>query len=1810
MPADLTVTVAGATPMATTDSTSVGPNTAATLDLSDNIVDANNNLVIDSIDLDPATPGTQSSQTTADGSWSVSPRGTVTFIPRPGFEGTASIPYTVEDDTGNVSVPASISVTVAGATPTATDDGVSVAADTTANIDLSDNVSDENGDLVLGSIDLDPSTPNQQTMLSTADGSWSINQTGAITFDPNSSFEGTAVISYNIEDDDGNVSAVATVSVTVAGASPIATEDSESVDADTIATLQLADNISDSNNDQLIDSIDLDPSAPGQQTSLTTADGTWSVNPAGLVTFDPVASFEGTTSIPYTVADDDGNVSQASIVSVTVAGAPPVAAAISTVVAADTVATLDLAGSVSDPNNDSLVDSIDLDPAEPGKQDSLIVAEGEWTVSTTGTVTFDPTASFEGTVSVPYTVDDDDDNTSAPALITVTVSGATPVATDDNTSVAADTLASIDLTDNVSDANSDIVIDTVDLDPATPGVQTTLITADGTWNVNATGTVTFDPVASFEGTTSIPYTIADDDGNVSAEAIVSVTVAGASPVVTDDSTSVANNTIATLDVTDNASDPNSDVVISSIDLDPATPGIQNTLTTPDGVWSVTPAGNVSFDPAENFEGTASIPYTVADDDGNIAVAANLSVTVDGAVPVATDDSAVVQADTDALLDLTDNVSDANNDLLIGTIDLDPASAGVQSSFSTADGDWTHDDSGTVTFNPVSSFEESASINYTVSDDDGNVSLPATLTVTVGSASPIADSESVSGVENLSTSIDVLDGDLDANNDIDTTTLDLNPTEPGVQTTFVLPDTGVFNVINDEVVFTPETGFYGIASVDYTITDAKGNVSNVATASVDILIDTDGDGVANINDLDDDNDGISDIVEGNVDTDGDSYPDHLDLDSDNDGLTDAYEAKHPDLDGDGIIDGFTDTNGDGQDDTAASLPQSVPDTDADGKADYIDIDSDNDGLTDTHEAQGADSDGNGILDNFIDLDNDGRDDSNALSPLFGIDHDTDGQPDHLDLDSDNDGLTDIMEAGGADTDSNGIIDNFADTDDNGMDDSTESSPLPQPDSDSDSTPDHLDLDSDNDGVPDVVEAGGSNDSRNGTIDGFTDTDNNGLDDATAVTPLPVPDTDNDGQPDHLDLDSDDDGIADVVEAAGTDADNDGMIDLFDDADNNGYDDVSAITPLPDPDTDGDGNNDRVDTDSDADNIPDAIEGTTDTDGDGVSDYLDTDSDNDSIPDAVEAGNNPASPVDTDADGTPDYTEQDSDNDGIPDDIEAGTTAEIPADTDADGTPDYTDEDSDNDGIPDSIEAGVAPSTPVDTDSDGVPDYIDQDSDNDGVSDANEGKDPVVPVDSDNNTPYTESDFDGDGLSDEIEGTVDTDGDSIPDYKDTDSDNDSILDSVEATFLGQTPADTDNDNVPDYLDVDADNDGISDTLETDSDTDADGVQDFRDLDVDNDGILDIIEARIGMSGVNELDADLDGMVDFSSPYGSNGMADVVETMIDSGIENYTLPDIDNDGVLDFRDHDSDNDGLLDTFESSHTDANLDGVIDTADGAASNALFTNRVRRISAVSDASGLAEGAGGAPDNTDADGLADFRDVDSDNDGLMDVVESFGPDADIDNDGMFDDFIDDDGNGVNDTTEVNPVIPTDTDADGNHDAIQLDADSDGISDLIEAGGDDSDNNGIVDDFIDTDQNGVDDAITAIPLIPADTDGDSIPDFQDLDSDNDGLSDIVESGGTDANGDNKADAPALAAALPDADGDSIPDYLEINSEIAGAGNSNEEPAALAANGPILTGLGGSGCAVGSIDTAKTGLDPSLPALALLALLSILRKLRFRF
>lgn len=228
--------------------------------------------------------------------------------------------------------------------------------------------------------------------------------------------------------------------------------------------------------------------------------------------------------------------------------------------------------------------------------------------------------------------------------------------------------------------------------------------------------------------------------------------------------------------------------------------------------------------------------------------------------------------------------------------------------------------------------------------------------------------------------------------------------------------------------------------------------------------------------DDDNDGISNEVEGapSTDTDGDGLPDFQDPDSDNDGVSDADESGglNPpvDSDGDGTPD-FRDTDSDnnGIDDAL----ESPGDSDADAIPDRRDLDDDGDSAPDLIEivADAADCDNDGTLD----------DPGSAADPN---DCDGDGTPDFQDIDSDGDGIEDRFEGTVTDTDGDGFLDRYdLDSDNDGILDSRETNI----DTDADTIPDYRDPDSDNDGLSDADEL------ANGTDPTLADTDSDGVSD---------------------------------------------------------------------------------------------------------------------------------------------------------------------------------------------------------------------------------------------------------------------------------------------------------------------------------------------------------------------------------------------------------------------------------------------------------------------------------------------------------------------------------------------------------------------------------------------------------------------------------------------------------------------------------------------------------------------------------------------
>ncbi|MFK7984192.1 MAG: immunoglobulin domain-containing protein, partial [Saprospiraceae bacterium] len=159
-----------------------------------------------------------------------------------------------------------------------------------------------------------------------------------------------------------------------------------------------------------------------------------------------------------------------------------------------------------------------------------------------------------------------------------------------------------------------------------------------------------------------------------------------------------------------------------------------------------------------------------------------------------------------------------------------------------------------------------------------------------------------------------------------------------------------------------------------------------------------------------------------------------------------------------------------------------------------------------------------------------------------------------------------------------------------------------------------------------------------------------------------------------------------------------------------------------------------------------------------------------------------------------------------------------------------------------------------------------------------------------------------------------------------------------------------------------------------------------------------------------------------------------------------------------------------------------------------------------------------PPDTDVDGVPDWQDLDSDNDGINDVVESVQPDPDNNGIiGMGAPTVDVNGQAIMDTTAtpLQPTsTPTNTDETGEADFRDLDADDDGINDVDEADQPDLDADGKVGTGIPVvnaqGQATEDSEGTPLQVIsnPEDTDTDSKPDFQDIDRDGDGILDSYE------------------------------------------------------------------------------------------------------
>ena len=489
--------------------------------------------------------------------------------------------------------------------------------------------------------------------------------------------------------------------------------------------------------------------------------------------------------------------------------------------------------------------TVDLDPLTPGlDQGPIITSEGTFSVDLLGYVTFTPVADYFGSVTLQYTVQNNDASplTSPPGNITVVVND-TPVAVDDNTTGFEDTPVTFDVTTNDTD-DGDIDNTTVDLNTVTLGRQTSFTNASGLWEVTTSGEVTYTPALNFNGSASVTYKVSDNAGLVSdneATLTVTVTASNDAPVAVNDNTGTAEDTPVTINVTTNDTDVdgNSSIDAGSVDLDPGTAAQQTSLTNASGLWEVSATGVVTYTPALNFNGSASVTYTVNDNSGATSNSATLSVTVTASNDAPTITTILPQSIAEDVVGGTGALS-----FTVGDVDTPVASLTLTGA---SDNNALVPDANivfggssaarNVTVTPVANQSGIANITITVSDGNGG-STPTTfeLTVTAVNDPPAAVNDNTTTTEDTPVSIIVTTNDSDVDGTVDVATVDLNPATPVINSTFSNA-AGSWNVntTTGQVTYTPTLNFSGTAAVTYRVNDNTGGTSNTATLSVTVTV---------------------------------------------------------------------------------------------------------------------------------------------------------------------------------------------------------------------------------------------------------------------------------------------------------------------------------------------------------------------------------------------------------------------------------------------------------------------------------------------------------------------------------------------------------------------------------------------------------------------------------------------------------------------------------------------------------------------------------------------------------------------------------------------------------------------------------------------------------------------------------------------------------------------------------------------------------------------------------------------------------------
>ena len=415
--------------------------------------------------------------------------------------------------------------------------------------------------------------------------------------------------------------------------------------------------------------------------------------------------------------------------------------------------------------------------------------------------TYTPNGGFIGTDTMTVVVSDGNGGTDTVVVIVSVFPNDPPVADSDtlNTTTPEDTPLVICI--GATDPNGDPVDVTAVINGPLNGGVSGLLDGDTCF--------TYTPAQDWFGTDTMMVLVCDPLNTCDTVlVIVVVTPVNDVPVITDGGG-------VPLDTLNAGTDEDTQLIIclDAIDADGDTLDIVSVINGPlNGQVTGILNGDTCFTytPNADWNGADTMEVVVCDDNGGCdTLTVIIGVASMNDLPIAVDDVASTLLNTSVVIDVQDNDSDADGDALT------TFSANANNGSVTINGD------GSITYLPNLGFCGTDTITYTITDGNGG-SDTAIVVVDVACVNnpPIAVNDVTTTAPGVTITIDVLINDSDPDGDV-----------IGIIGASASNGSVVLNG-DSSITYTPDSGFCGVDTITYTISDGNGG-TDAAIVIVDV-----------------------------------------------------------------------------------------------------------------------------------------------------------------------------------------------------------------------------------------------------------------------------------------------------------------------------------------------------------------------------------------------------------------------------------------------------------------------------------------------------------------------------------------------------------------------------------------------------------------------------------------------------------------------------------------------------------------------------------------------------------------------------------------------------------------------------------------------------------------------------------------------------------------------------------------------------------------------------------------------------------------